>query len=161
MQVEWGNNINLAELFDNEVLMEDGRCLESLVFSMERYQEVEHIVREKSVGAICNIAGGILDKISVDRTLGIRLSWAEYFRLRTALTEIEVRFPRKLEGIVSEVRIEEFVSGRRRGCKRYRRIMEGKWSTSYRSNNPMNIAAGITLWGEYMEQMGREGVELQ
>jgi hypothetical protein len=159
--LEWGNNINLAELFGNDVLREDGRCIEHLVFGMERYQEVEHIVREKSVGEICNHIGGILDKLSVERRLGIRLSWVEYFRLRTAVNEIEVRFPRKVEGIVSEVRIEEFVAGRRRGCKRYRRIMEGKWSTSYRSNNPMNIAAGITLWGEYMEQMGRECVELQ
>jgi hypothetical protein len=158
--LEWGNNVNLSELFGNEALMEDGRCIESGVFSLERYQAVEHTVKEKKVGEICNNAGGILDKTSVDRALGIRLSWVEYFRLRTALNEVEVRFPRKVEGLSSEVRIEEFVIGRRRGCKRYRRIMEGRWSTSYRSNNPMNIAAGITLWGDFMEQMGRECVEL-
>jgi hypothetical protein len=157
--LEWGSNINLAEIFGNEVLLNDGRCIESLVFSMERYQEVKHIVRGKSVGEICNPIGNVMDKISVERILGIRLSWAEYFRLRTAMTEIEVRFPRKMEGIISEVRIEDFVMGRRKGCKRYRKIMEGKWSTNYMSNTPMNIAAGITLWGEYMEQMGREGVE--
>jgi hypothetical protein len=75
------------------------------------------------------------------------------------MTEIEVRFPRKMEGLISEMRIEDFVTGRRKGCKRYRKIMEGKWSNNYRSNTPMNIAAGITLWGEYMELMGRDGVE--
>jgi hypothetical protein len=74
--------------------------------------------------------------------------------------EIKEKFPRKIDGLSTEVELGEFVSGRRRGCKRYRTIWNGKWSKTFMDNTPMNVAAGITLWGDDMRRMGRKTVEL-
>jgi hypothetical protein len=57
------------------------------------------------------------------------------------------------------VHIDEWVTGRKRGCKRYRRIMTGKGSRVYEEQCPLGIAAGITLWGNGMGGMSRDLVE--
>ncbi len=48
--------------------------------------------------------------------------------------------------------MEEYVTDRRKGCRRYRNVMERKRSRKYVETTPMGIAAGITLWG-IMEEM--------
>jgi hypothetical protein len=83
----------------------------------------------------------------------------EYFRLRTEIANINIRFPRREHGLTTEQNIDEYTSGKKRGCKRYRRIMEGKYSKKYIENGPMAIAAANTLWGAYIGNMGRELVE--
>jgi hypothetical protein len=50
--------------------------------------------------------------------------------------------------------------GRNKGIKKYRWIIEGRHSRKYKDNDPFDIAAGITLWGEHRNAMGRELVEL-
>jgi hypothetical protein len=50
------------------------------------------------------------------------------------------------------MRMEEYVTDRRKGCRRYRNVMERKRSRKYVETTPMGIAAGITLWG-IMEEM--------
>ncbi len=157
---EWGNNINRAEIFSNRVLIEDGDSLEERVFSGERQNEVMNVIRGKTLGDICNAQGEILDKIIVERRLNIVLSWVEYFRLRTEINGLMGRFPWKNEGLCTEQGIEEFTAGRKRGCKRYRKIMEGKYSRKYEANSPMRIQSGHTLWGDYIEVMGRDLVEM-
>jgi hypothetical protein len=80
--------------------------------------------------------------------------------MRTEINGVRDRFPRKADGISTEQGLEEFTGGRKRGCKRYRRIMDGKYSRKHEANNPVRIQSGHTLWGEYIEEMGRELVEL-
>ncbi len=133
--------------------------IEDRVFSGERFEEVKGIVGGRIIGDICNAEGLILSKVHVERIMGIRLSWVEYFRLRTELNNIAGTYPRKVEGVCTEQSIEEFTTGRKRGCKRYRKIMEGRYSNNYIMNTPMTIAPGITLWGGYIETMGRDLVE--
>jgi hypothetical protein len=157
---EWGNNINRAEIFSNRVLFENGDTMEERVFGGDRQIEVVQQTDGRIVGDICNEGGEILDKLIVERRLNIRLSWVEYFRLRTELNGIRERFPRKTEGLCTEQGVEEFTGGRKRGCKRYRRIMDGRYSRKHEANNPMMIQSGHTLWGEYIEEMGRELVEM-
>jgi hypothetical protein len=157
---EWANNINLAQVFGNEALLGIGRAVESMVFSRERIQEIGERIREGLVRDICDIEGGILDKATVEQNLGVLISWVEYFRLRATMIEIKEKFPRKTNGLCIELELGEFVSGRRRGCKRYRIIWDGKWSKAFLENTPMNVAAGITLWGDDMMRMGRKTVEL-
>ncbi len=156
---EWGNNINRAHLFGNEALLMEGRKLEETVFTEGRYRDIEVIVRESTMSDICNDGGGIRDKIQVERNLGVNISWVEYFRLRTEVTQLMVMYPRRVDGLITEQLVDEFMTGRKRGCKRYRKIMEGKNSRKYEENSPVNIATGNTLWGEYMGQMGRELIE--
>ncbi len=157
---EWGNNINRAEIFSNRALFENGDTMEQRVFGGDRQNEVVQRIEGRILGDICNEQGEILDKLIVERRLNIRLSWVEYFRLRTEINGIRVRFPRKTEGLCTEQGIEEFTGGRKRGCKRYRKIMEGRYSRKYEVNTPMRIQSGHTLWGEYIEVMGRELVEM-
>jgi hypothetical protein len=156
---EWGNNINKAELFGNEVLLGVDEGVEHRVFSREKYEQVKDNVRGKTIGEITNGDGLIVSKTQVERALGIRLSWAEYFRLRTEVIAILERFPRKVEGICTEQSLDEFTSRNKKGCKRYRKIMEGKYSIAFISNNPMTIAPGRTLWGNHLDTMGRDLVE--
>jgi hypothetical protein len=146
--------------FSNRALFEDGGCMEERVFGGDRQNGVAQRIEGKILGDICNEQGEILDKLIVDRRLNIRLSWVEYFRLRTEINRLMGRFPRKTEGLCTEQGIEEFTAGRKRGCKRYRRIMEGRYSRKYEANTPMRIQSGHTLWGEYIEVMGRELVEM-
>jgi hypothetical protein len=157
---EWGNNINRAEIFSNRGLFENGDRMEERVFVGNRQVEVVQQNDGMTLGDICNDRGEILDKLIVERRLNIRLSWVEYFRMRTEINGIRERFPRKTDGLCTEQGLEEFTGGRKRGCKRYRRIMDGKYSRKHEANSPVRIQSGHTLWGEYIEEMGRELVEL-
>ncbi len=157
---EWGNNINRAEIFGNEAIVRTRECVEELVFGNERYGEIRRILDGKLMSEISNEMGELLEKARVEQNLTVRLIWVEYFRLRGIVHDIAMRFPRKHEGVCTEFNLEEFTSGRRRGCKRYRKVFEGKHSMEYVTNTPMGIAAGITLWGGGMEQMGRGLVEM-
>jgi hypothetical protein len=156
---EWGNNINMAELFGNSALFDDGETMEEKVFTGERQNVMRDALRGKMIRDVCNVEGSILDKIVVEQRLGVILSWVEYFRLRTETNGITQRFPRKIEGLCSEQNLEEFTTGKKRGCKRYRRIMEGRYSRLYVLNTPIVIPSAITLWGNYVENMGRDLVE--
>jgi hypothetical protein len=144
---EWGNNINRAEIFGNEAIVSTRECIEELVFGNEKYGEISGILDGKLMSDISNEMGELLEKARVEQNLTVRLSWVEYFRLRAAVHDIAMRFPRKHEGVCTEFNLEEFTSGRRRGCKRYRKVFEGKHSMEYVRNTPRVIAAGITLWG--------------
>jgi hypothetical protein len=144
---EWGNNINRAEIFGNEAVVSTGECIEELVFGNVRYQEISAMVEGKLISDISNDTGELLEKARVDHNLNIRLSWVEYFRLRGVMHDIAIRLPRKHEGVCTEFNLEEFTSGRRRGCKRYRKVFDGRHSVEYVRNTPMAIAAGRTLWG--------------
>ncbi len=156
---EWGNNIYKAELFGNEALLREGRKIEEIVFTEGRYIEIGEIVRDSTVRDICAEGGGIRDKIQVERNIGIAMTWVEYFRLRTEVTQLMLLHHGGEGRLTTEQTLDEFMTGRKRGCKRYRKIMEGKNSRIYEENTPVNIAAGNTLWGEYMGQMGRELIE--
>jgi hypothetical protein len=156
---EWGHNIYKAQLFGNEALMRDGRKLEEIVFTEGRYRIIEETVRDSMVEDIYMEGGGIIDKRQAERNIGIELSWVEYFRLRTEVTQLMTLYPGVAGGPTTEQTMDEFMTGRKRGCKRYRKIMEGKNSRTYEENTPVNIAAGNTLWGEYVGQMGRELIE--
>ncbi len=123
---EWANNINLAQVFGNEAILGIGRTVEGMVFSRERIGEIGGRIREGLVRDICDIEGGVLDKIIVEQNLGVLITWVEYFRLRAVVIEIREKFPRKTNGLCTELELCEFVSGRRRGCKRYRIIWDGR-----------------------------------
>jgi hypothetical protein len=154
-----GNNINKAHVFGNEAILLDGRKVEELVFDEGRYREIEGMVSDIIMDDICNEGGGIKDKAHLERIMGITMSWVEYFRIRTEVTTILVRYPRRAIGLFTEQTMDEYTTGKKRGCRRYRRIMEGKNSRKYLENLPVGIAAAMTLWGGYIGDMGRELVE--
>jgi hypothetical protein len=116
-------------------------------------------LRRKKIREVCSVEGTLLDKIQVEQRLNVTMSWAEYFRMRTEINRLGERFPRKIVGLCSEQNIEEFTTGKKRGCKKYRRIMEGRYSKQYVLNSPMIIPSAVTLWGNYVDNMGRDLVE--
>ncbi len=158
--IDFGNNINTTELFSNSTIMEGDQYMEEVVFGMGRYMELRHRLENKVVGDICNRDGGMVSKEETERVFGVRLNWAEYFRLRVEIERLRVEFVRKVGCPIREISIDEFMLGRKKGIKKYRWIIEGRHSRKYKDNDPSDIAAGITLWGEYRNVMGRELVEL-
>jgi hypothetical protein len=146
-------------LFENEVLRDDKEKIENRVFSRVKWEEVRRNLLGRTVGEVSNGEGAVESKAYVERIWGIRLSWVEYFRIRTEIITISDKYPRKVEGLCTEQSLDEFMSRNKKGCKRYRRIMEGKYSKEYVNHNPLTIAPGRTLWGNYMDAMGRDLVE--
>jgi hypothetical protein len=98
-------------------------------------------------------------KLDVERNIRTEISWAEYFRMRVKIVRIIQRYFIDREATIKRMSLDEFVNGRRKGCKRYRTIMTGKWSREYIENSPCTIAAGVTLWGENLGGMSRKLVE--
>jgi hypothetical protein len=158
--IDFGNNINKTELFSNSSIMEGEQYLEEVVFGIGRYMNIRPQLESILVGEICNEDGGIVTKEEVDRVCGVRINWAEYFRLRVEIERLRVEFVRKIGCPIREISIDDFMSGRRKGIKKYRWVIEGRHSRKYKDNDPSDIAAGITLWGEQRNVMGRELVEL-
>jgi hypothetical protein len=112
------------------------------------------------VGEVCNPEGGMISKDETERVFGARINWAEYFRLRVEIERLRTEYVRKIGCPIREINLDEFMLGRKKGIKKYRWVIEGRHSRKYRENDPMDIAAGITLWGDYRNNMGREMVEL-
>jgi hypothetical protein len=157
---EWGDNINMAEIFGNSTLSEHNGGIGERIFGQERFQLLRERIRETQLGNIWDDRRVVKSKVEVENGIGAQISWAEYFRLRTVLQEIRERYPiRVRETRVLMVHIDEWVTGRKRGCKRYRHIMTGKGSKIYEEQSPIGIAAGITLWGNGMGGMSRVIVE--
>jgi hypothetical protein len=157
---EFGNNINVTEIFGNRSIMEEGRNLEELVFGVERYRQISNMIDGKLVGEMCNEDGNIRPKEELDRTLGIRMNWAEYFRLRAEVENLRLRFTREENCQIRELNLDNFMMGRKKGIKKYRWIIEGRHSSKYKESDPTVIASVITLWGEYRGDMGRTLIEL-
>jgi hypothetical protein len=142
---EFGNNINVTEIFGNTSIMDEGRNMEEAVFGLDRYRQIKDIVDDKVVGAVCNQDGSIRQKEEIDRTLGIRMNWAEYFRLRAEVEWLRVRFTREINCQIRELNTDNFMTGRRKGIRKYRWVIEGRHSRTYKESDPTVNASVITL----------------
>jgi hypothetical protein len=111
---EFGNNINVTEIFGNRSIMDEGRNMEELVFGLERYRQISDRIDYKVVGEICNEDGTIRPKDELDRTLGVRLNWAEYFRLRAEVEHLRIRFTREVNCQIRELNLDNFMTGRKK-----------------------------------------------
>jgi hypothetical protein len=126
---EFGNNINVTEIFGNNSIMVEGRNMEESVFGLERYRQVKDMIDDKVVGEVCNEDGTIRPKEELDRILGIRLNWAEYFRLRAEVEQLRIRFTHEKNCQIRELNMDNFMTGRKKGIKKYRWVIEGRHST--------------------------------
>jgi hypothetical protein len=157
---EWGDNINMAELFGNSTLGEQNGGIGERIFGQDRWEELIGRIREIQLWNIWDDRRMVKSKLEVEQVMGEQISWAECFRLRMVIQEIRERYPVRVRDTrVVTVHIDEWVTGRKRGCKRYRHIMTGKGSRIYDDQSPLGIAAGITLWGNGMGGMSRVLVE--
>jgi hypothetical protein len=84
--LHFGNNINTTELFSNNAIMEEGgQSMEEVVFGRGRYEEIRHRIGNKAAGEVCTREGGMISKEETERVFGLRINWAEYFRLRVEI----------------------------------------------------------------------------
>ncbi len=157
---EWGDNISMAEIFGNSSLSGQHRESGERIFGNVRWQGLRARLQEIQLRNIWDDRRMVKSKQEVEQTMGEQISWAEYFRLRMVVQEIREQY--LVRDIGTEkvmVHIDDWVTGRKKGCKRYRRIMAGKGSRMYEEQSPLGILAGITLWGNGMGGMSRELVE--
>jgi hypothetical protein len=118
--IDFGHNINTTELFSNSTIMEGDQYMEEMVFGMGRYMGIRPHLENKLVGDVCNRDGGMVSKEETERVFGVRLNWAEYFRLRVEIERLRVEFVRKVGCPIREINIDEFMLGRKKGIKKYR-----------------------------------------
>jgi hypothetical protein len=156
---EIGSNIFMAEVFDNEVVGDNIDDIGEVIFMRNRYAILKERLAGVRLEQLCGDDGNIRAKLDIERNTGIEITWAEYFRLRVETARIVDRFYLDRDATIKKMSLDDFVNGRKKGCKRYRIIMTGKWSRTYVENNPCNIAAGVTLWGENLGGMSRVLVE--
>jgi hypothetical protein len=58
------------------------------------------------------------------------------------------------------INIDEFVSMDKKGCRRYRLALSGKRSKAYLGYDPRAIRSAVTLWGNDLDNMGKELTEV-
>jgi hypothetical protein len=97
---------------------EGGQSMEEVVFGRGRYEEIRNRIGNKAVGEVCTREGGIISKEETERVFGLRINWAEYFRLRVEIERLRIEYARTVGCPIREVSIDDFMSGRKKGIKK-------------------------------------------
>jgi hypothetical protein len=104
--------------------------------------------------------GSIRSKLSVERAMTRNITWAEYFRLRVELQRIIASFPLDMDITDERLLLENFITSSKKGCKRYRNIISGKRSNSYKTTDVRRIRSVISIWGDNIHVMSRNLIEI-
>jgi hypothetical protein len=144
-----GNNITGARIFENAGIRQGEGKLENYIFGIERYEEIRGNVRNIRIEDIASGEGMVKDKNIVERTLGIALNMAEYFRLREKIREVVTR--KKGEG-ETKFYLEELMGRKRKGSRIFREIISGRISKEHRVYKSREITPIRTYWGEIEEE---------
>ena len=147
-----------AHLFENDAFNLNGERLEELVFSERRYNEYRQRLSTVRIREITSVGGHLLDMNVINRRIGVRVTWVEWFRLRTELTRIKTRYA--VDDNTEPRTLNDFVERSKKGSRKYRDVMIGRISRWYKQRVPSKISSVITLWGEYRNQMGRTLIEI-
>jgi hypothetical protein len=98
----------------------------------------------------------VKEKLAIENECGIRISWAEYFRLRTAIRSI---LDRRDEADDGTVKLGDFMDRGKLRCKKLRMIYDGRRSRKHKESSPNRVASLHTLWGVRVEQKERKYIE--
>jgi hypothetical protein len=155
-----GKNLMKALIFENDVLGENGRIgIESVVFGRGRYERMRERLRTLRIEDITDEDCNMLMMAEINARLRVHINWAEYFRLREELARIKEHY-----GNTADERegreLNDFISSKKTGCKRYRMIFVGRRTKWYTDRDPKLIASAGTLWGQNLDEMSRTLVEL-
>jgi hypothetical protein len=133
--------------------------IESVVFGRDRYERMRDRLKTIRIEDITDEECNILTMAEINARQRLFINWAEYFRLREELTRIKEQY-----GNTTDERegreLNDFISSKKTGCKRYRMIFVGRRTKWYKERDPKNIASAVTLWGQNLEEMSRTLVEL-
>ncbi len=150
-----GHNILEANLLENIGLDSENRAMETVIFG-ERYGEVRDGIKEKAIRELIDDLLSVKEKLVIENECGIRISWAEYFRLRT---EIRSLLDRREEADDGTVKLGEFMERGKLRCKKLRMIYDGRRGRKHKESNPNLMASLHTLWGVRVEQKDRKYIE--
>jgi len=138
-------NIGHARIFENDGIIENCNNAGFTIFGRERYLALPQIVKLKKVSDFF-IGGVQMQKAEIEHALGIRVNMAEYFRMRNFLSDIQRIYGNiNAEGMC----LDEFIRSKKRKGGQLRKVLFGKKSSQYLTNDPRRIPSAITLWGEY------------
>jgi hypothetical protein len=147
---EVGNNVLEALVFGNTTLGRAGDSVDTEVFGYEVWNRLDVEVRRVTVGDLLMLQGQIKGRQDINQIVGFQLNWAQYFRLREAVTRIKNEYGVGNPATINNWNLEQFVMGLRKGCRRYRNVVTGKISKRYEEHDPRAILAGRNL---------RDGIE--
>jgi hypothetical protein len=129
--------------------------METVIFG-GRFGEVRDRIGGVVVGDLVEEGGIVKEKGEIENRFGIRLTWAEYFRLRTVVrTIVELRDVSD-DGIIQ---LGEFMNKGKARSKRLRMICDGKRGRKYKASNLSTIASLRTLWGAHVDRKERKYIE--
>jgi hypothetical protein len=131
-----GKNLMKALIFENDVLSENGRLgIESVVFGRDRYERMRDRLRTLRIEEITDEECNTLTMAEINARQRLYINWAEYFRLREELTRIKEQY-----GNTADERegreLNDFISSKKTGCKRYRMIFVGRRTKWYTDRDP-------------------------
>ncbi len=155
-----GKNIMKAIVFGNDVLGEDRQTgIEGVVFGRRRYIALRDRLKQIRIEDITNDEGQLLTMAEINGRWGVNINWAEYFRLREEVGRVIERYSNTTDEREGR-ELNDFISSKKTGCKRYRMIFVGRRTKWYEERDPKQIASAITLWGRDLDEMSRTLVEL-
>jgi hypothetical protein len=105
---------------------------------------------------VVEITGIIRPKADIEQVWDMRLSWAEYFRLRAELQRVVGEYPIDIGETMVGMSLDSFVRSNKKGCKRYRNVISGRNSNDYKNIEVRRIRPLVTLWGEHIHSMSRQ-----
>jgi hypothetical protein len=119
---EVGRNMLMAKVFGNVGLGNLNTKVENLVFERNRRVHIERNIEEIRLKDLLTTEGEIEQKNTVERVMGIRLNFAEFFRLRNIIYELKNMA--RGEGIARKL---EFIGiGKVRGGGHLRKILKDR-----------------------------------
>jgi hypothetical protein len=155
-----GKNIRKAIVFENDVLGEDRQTgIEGVVFGRRRYTALRDRLKQIRIEDITNDEGQLLTMVEINGRWGLNINWAEYFRLREEVGKVIERYSNTMDEREGR-ELNDFISSKKKGCKRYRMILVGRRTKWYEERDPKLIASAITLWGRDLDDMSRTLIEL-
>jgi hypothetical protein len=106
--------ILIAQIFDNECVKVENVKIEDFVFGI-RFVEVRDVMSNITVGEFLDRGNMIRSKMEIETLQGVRINWAENFRLRQAIGSILTDM--RITGI-GGITISEFMNRGKNKCRK-------------------------------------------
>jgi hypothetical protein len=107
------DNILIAQIFDNKCVKVENVKIEDFVFGI-RFVEVRDVMSNITVGEFLDRGNMIRSKMEIETLQGVRINWAEYFRLRQAIGRLA---DMRITGI-GGIMISEFMNRGKNKCRK-------------------------------------------
>jgi hypothetical protein len=126
----------------------------SSIFNAVKYDEIRETIWETKIGDLCQMDEP-KSKIGMEAVLGIELTGREYEKIKSGVKYAKSKFKPQWDLLEQGKSTKDWIARIKRGSAKFRYIMMGRGSRTYRNFNFDKIRPICTLW----EQMGIEREE--